>query len=261
MISLRDRAMEDKMLYTQPATTLTPALVIYLIDASHSMNDPCAGTTKVDVVNKALKEAIKDMVRRSIRDGIVQPRYKIAIFAYSTTVVDVLEGIRDLPELVKHGIPVISAGGETDTAIGFTAVEMLLQKHLIEFQACPSPLVCHLTDALITASDPTPVGRRIQAMTVRDGPVLLENVYVADKMLTAPVYDWHKWGGVLRPGQLTNDYAKLLFRLSSPLPETYLQNINNYGYRLQRGSALFFPGAHIDLVRLAFAISTATQLK
>ena len=249
------------MLYTRPATSLTPALVVYLIDASHSMNELCGPTTKMDIVNRALKEAVKDMVRRSIRDGIVQRRYKVAIFAYSTAVVDVLGGVRDLPDLVKHGLPVISAGGETDTTIGFSVVEQLLKANLGELEAGPAPLVCHLTDALITAGDPTPVVRRVQALSVPDGPVLVENVYVADKMLRASVQDWHRWEGVSKPNQLTNEYARMLLRLSSPLPETYRQNINNYGYRLQPGCALFFPGAHIDLVRLAFAISTATQLK
>ena len=250
------------VMYTQPATTLSPALVIYLIDASYSMNDPCGSTTKIDVVNRALKDAIKDMVRRSIRDGVVQRRYKVAIFAYSTEVVDVLDGIRDLPDLVRHGVPAIIAGGETDTHVGFSAVEFLLKANLEKFQSSPAPLVCHLTDALVTAaSDPSPVVKRIQAMAVNDGPVLVENVYVADKMLRSSVRDWREWGGVLKANQLTNEYAKMLFHLSSPLPETYRQNINNYGYNLQRGAALFFPGAHTDLVRLAFAISTATQLK
>jgi hypothetical protein len=253
--------MDDKKWYSRLATSLNPALVIYLIDASHSMNDPCDQTTKIALVNAALKEALKDMLRRSIRDGIVQPRYKVAILAYSTTVVDVLQGICDLPRLVKLGIPVISAGGETDTAAGFAAVEALLQRHLGEFHMGPVPLVCHLTDALITANDPTPIVQRIQSMAVPDGPVLVENVYVADRMLRSPVSDWHNWGGVMRTGQLTNEYARLLFNLSSPMPETYRQNINNYGYRLQPGSRLFFPGMHTDLVRLAFVISTATQLK
>jgi hypothetical protein len=249
------------MLYTQPATSLQPAPVIYLIDASYSMNDPCGTTTKIDMVNQALREAIKDMVRRSMRDGIVQQRYKIAIFAYSTKVIDVLDGFCDLSDLVEQGFPVISADGETDTAAGFSAVETLLQTHIPYLQSGPAPLVCHLTDALITTGDPVPVVRRIQEMTVRDGSVLIENVYVADKMLRSPVPDWHQWPGVSKPGQLTNRYAKFLFQLSSPLPDTYRQNMNNYGYHLEKGSMLFFPGTHTELVRLAFAISTATQLK
>ena len=98
-------------------------------------------------------------------------------------------------------------------------------------------------------------------MHVEDGPVLVENVYVEDNMLRKPIRDWHKWGGILKADQLQSEYAKFLFNLSSPLPESYRQNINNYGYTFQPGSALFFPGAHDDLLRLAFAISAATQLK
>ncbi len=249
------------MFYTQPTTSLQPALVIYLIDASYSMNDRCGVTTKMDLVNKALREAIKDMVRRSMHDGIVQRRYKVAIFAYSTKVLDVLDGICDLPDLVKHGVPVLSADGETDTAAGFSAIETLLKAHLVKFQDNPAPLVCHLTDALITAGDPTPIVRRIQTMSVNDGPVLVENVYMADNMLRSPVQDWSQWDGVIKPRQLTNDYARFLLQLSSPLPEAYRHNINNFGYNLQKGAMLFFPGTHTELVRLAFAISTATQLK
>lgn len=249
------------MFYTQPATSLQPALVIYLIDASTSMNDLCGKTTKIDMANKALREVIKDMVRRSMRDGIVQRRYKIAIFAYSTKVLDVLDGIQDLADLVKQGIPVISAQGETDTAAGFAAVESLLKAHLAEFRSSPAPLICHLTDALITARNPSSVVRRIQTMSVNDGPVLVENVYLADNMLRSPVQDWSQWHGVVKPGQLTNGYARFLLQLSSPIPETYRQNMNNYGYNLEKGAAFFFPGTHTELMRLAFGISMATQLK
>lgn len=249
------------MFYTQPATSLTPALVIYLIDASYSMNDPCGNTTKIHIVNEALREATKDMVRRSMRDGMVQRLYKVAIFAYSTKVLNILDGVCDLPDLVKHGIPALSADGETDTAAGFSAVEHLLRDQIMKLQSSPAPLICHLTDALITNDNPLPVVQRIQAMTVNDGPTLIENVYVADNMLRTPVKDWSQWQGVSKPRQLTNEYARFLFQLSSPLPETYRQNMNNYGYQLQKGVSLFFPGIHTELVRLAFAVSTATQLK
>ncbi len=248
-------------MYTQPATSLTPALIIYLIDASYSMNQPCGQTTKIDVVNNALKEAMKNMVRQSLRGDVVRPRYKIAILAYGTEVIDGSGGIRTIGELAQMGAPTLLASGKTNTEAGFTAVERLLQTHLAAFENSPAPLVCHLTDALLNMADPQPVIQRIKAMCVEDGPVLVENVYVADNMLRKPVRDWHKWGGVLKSDQLTNEYAKLLFSMSSPLPESYRQNINNYGYSLQSGAALFFPGTHSDLIRLAFAVSASTQLK
>jgi uncharacterized protein YegL len=248
-------------MYTEPATTLTPALIVYLIDASDSMNDPCGETTKIDMVNKALRATIKDMVRRSMRDGVVQRRYKLAILAYSTKVIDVLSGIRDLPELLRTGVPELSAGGVTDTAAGFEKVEELLKENLPQFQHSPAPLVCHLTDGVFTTIDPAPVVGRIQTMSVSDGNVLVENVYVADNMLRRQVHNWEQWAGVLRESELVDDYARYLCNLSSRLPETYRQNINNYGYHLQSGAAMFFPGANSDLVRLAFVITAATQLK
>jgi hypothetical protein len=225
------------------------------------MNMPCGSTTKIELVNKVLRETIQEMVRRSMRDGIVQPHYKIALFAYNTKVEDMLGGICDLPDLIKHGVPAISADGETDTTAGFMAVETLLQNHLRKFEDAPAPLVCHLTDGLITGSNPASVVKRIKAMAVNDGPVLVENVYVADKMLRSSVPDWSQWPGVFKPKQLTNAYAKFLFHLSSPLPESYRQNINNYGYGLRKEATFFFPGTQTGLVRLAFPISTVAQLK
>jgi hypothetical protein len=248
------------MLYTQPATSLTPALVIYLVDATYSMNERCGATTKIKLVNKVLREAINEMVRRSMCDGVVHPHYKIAIFAYSTKVEDVLGGICDLPDLIKHGVPAIVADGEAAAASGFAAVEALLQDNLGKFQDSSAPLVCHLTDGLIFGRNPTPTVWRIQKMAVNDGSVLLENVYMADDMLRSSVEDWSQWRGVVEQKQLTNGYAKFLFQLSSPLPETYCQNINNYGYDLQKGAAFFFPGTRTELVQLAFPIATVTQL-
>src|SRR5579871_4127609 len=107
------------MFYTQTATSRTPALVIYLIDAIHFMNMPCGTTTKIELVGKVVREAIQEMVRRSMRDGVVDSCYKVAIFAYHTKVEDVLDGICDLPDLIKRGVPAISADGETDTTAGF----------------------------------------------------------------------------------------------------------------------------------------------
>ncbi len=252
--------------YTQPATTLTPALVIYLIDTSNSMNDTCGGTTKIELVNAALRESVRHMMRRSMRDGVPLPQYQVAMISYNTRIQDILHGIRSLTELAETGIPKLQAQGETDTTAAFAAVEKLLQTYL-EAQAksntlrSPAPLVCHLTDAHFTTDDPAPIVKRIRAMQVSDGAVLVENVYVADDMLQQAVGDWSEWKGLMRESELRNEHAKRLFNMSSPLPEIYRQNINNYGYHLQKGAVLFFPGLHHELVKLAFAVSAGTQLK
>lgn len=248
-------------MHTQPATGLTPALIIYLIDASDSMNQPCGKLSKIEVVNNALRKVIRVLVGRSLRDGVLQTRYQVAIFAYSTKIISVTNGIRNLADFMDSGIPGFEASGKTDTAGGFEAVERLLQIRLGEYQRSPAPLICHLTDGNFTTDDPAPVIRRIQAMQVNDGPVLVENIYVAENMFRKPVLNWKEWPGVLRAKDLNDDYARYLYSLSSPLPETYRRNINNYGYHLQAGTKLFFPGFDSDLMQLAFTISAATELK
>lgn len=251
-------------MYTQPATARTRARVIYLLDASDTMNQPCGSDkTRIGVVNESLRMAFKEMMRRSMRDGIPQPRYEVAILAYSTSVKDLLGGFLALPELLNMGTPELTAGGRTDMAAGFAAVERLLlrERDAENFQRSPAPFICHLTDGVFTEADPAPVMRRIQEMSVTDGPVLIENVYVADDMLRRPVTDWNTWPGVRKAGELANEYARYLFDLSSPLPDTYRLNINDFGYDLQPGARLFFSGTNVDLVRLAFAISAVTNLK
>jgi hypothetical protein len=253
-------------MYTQPATTLTPALVVYLIDTSDSMNQQCGATTKIALVNAALRESIRHMIRRSMRDGVPQPQYQVAILAYNTRVSDILDGIHSLPDLVQKDVPKLTAQGETDMTAGFAAVEKLLQHYQASLQRSaslrrPAPLICHLTDAHFTTDDPTPFVKRILGMRFSDGPALVEHVYMAEDMLRQPVQDWHQWGGVHRIDEITNKDARRLFPLTSPLPDVYRQNINNYDYRLQKGARLFFPGTHPELVKLAFAVSAGTQLR
>jgi hypothetical protein len=254
------------LMYTRPATTHTPALIIYLINASVSMNELCGTTTKIDLVNRALYETIQMMVQKSLRETKVLARYKIALFAYNNaTVIDVLDGIRDLSDLVWAGGPIITPGGDTtDAARGFVAVEQLLNICSAEFQHCPAPLICHVSDTPLLQQNSSAimrVVRSIRSIHVDDGPLLVENVYIAENALQKVVPDWQLWGGVLQETNLADDNAKLLYRLSSPLPAKYRQNMNEYGYHLREGAAFFFPGLHTELVSMAFAASTAVSIK
>lgn len=261
-------------MYEQRATLLTPALVIYLIDASDSMNEPYdTSQKKIDLVQQALNMTIQWMVDHAQnRVGVLEDRYHVAIFAYGTTVLDVINdatgpakarSILPLTGITRLGKLELHASGKSDMVAGFEAVEKLLHAHLSDYkQRCPAPLICHFTDAGYTTKDPMPVIRRIQKMRVDDGPVLVEHLYTADhdhlytadRMLRKPVQDWRQWPGILHPKDVTDLHARYFSSLSSPLPETYRENINTSGYHLQKGARLFFPGDHPGLIPLTFAI-------
>lgn len=233
--------------------------------AGASMNELCGATTKIDRVSQALFEAVQVMVQKSLRETKVLARYKVALFAYnSTTVINVLDGIRDLSDLVWAGKPVITPGGDAaDATRGFGAVEQLLQGCCAEYQHCPAPLLCHVSDTRPRQNSADLVGvvQRIRSMRVDDGPVLVENVYITENALQTEASDWRLWPGVLQEKNLAQEDAKLLYRLSSPLPPKYRQNMNEYGYLLEEGAALFFPGVHLELLSMAFTASTAVSLK
>lgn len=257
------------MPYTVRARSTRPALIVYLIDASDTMLQPSGAGTRMDAVNHALQEMLRELVRRSIRDQLVQDRYELAVFAYSTEVIDVLESSPDphlhgksiwkLSELLQVGLPRITASGQTNTFAAFAAVESLLNQHLDRYADSPAPLICHFTDGLFSTSDPSPVVKRIRSLAVKDGPVLVENVYMQSNVLREPVTNLSTWPGVTRASDLADPYARFLFELSSPLPASHREFINARGYSLRENAALFFPGSEVDLIRLAFAASAATN--
>src|SRR5262245_37851549 len=100
---------EAAMAYEIMATQKTPALIIYLLDVSGSMEQPLDGAPKIAHVNKALQKVLVRMVRRSTKGELVAARYRIAMIAYSTTPLDILPGIKTIDELAKLGAPQLTA--------------------------------------------------------------------------------------------------------------------------------------------------------
>src|ERR1044072_7925960 len=167
--------MEDKMPYTVLATRETPMLIIYLLDISASMNQPLGGRRRIDVVVDALQAAIDEMVFRSTKGKIISPRYRIAVLAYSERLFTGLEGvIQTVDKVAKVKLGQLSTGGTTETAKAFAWAEKLLADELPKLGDCPAPLVCHMTDGEYSGTDPEPIVRRIRAMSVPDGNVLVE---------------------------------------------------------------------------------------
>ena len=242
-------------MYSVPATSKTPALVIYLLDVSGSMGENFSSTTRVGAVTQALQKVAVNMVRRSTKGAIVAPRYRVAMFAYSSQTIDLLGGIKTIDELAKMGVPQLQTLDMTDTAAAFAAAESLLKAELPNMQDCPAPLVCHMTDGEYNGGDPTPIVQRIMNMEVPDGKVLVENIFVKTGV---GVPDPHTWPGITSASQLPDSYSQALFEMSSPIPDLYRTVMAEYGYKLDPAARMFFPAENPEIVELGFAMSGAT---
>ncbi len=249
------------MPYTVPATSKTPALIIYLLDVSGSMGEDLGGKPKIEVISDALHQVAVRMVQRSTKGTTVAPRYRIAMYAYSSQVTDLLGGIKTVAELAQMGVPRLQPMDATDTAAAFREAERLLKAELGNLQDCPAPLVCHMTDGEYNqGGDPEPIARSIMQMSVPDGNVLIENIFVTDKAITQAIADPKSWTGVTEETPLASPYAETLLRMSSPIPQTYASVMAEMGYKLAPGARMFFPGNAPEIVELGFSMSGATPV-
>ena len=245
------------MPYTVPATTRTPALIIYLIDISGSMSEKFDGATRIDHVNDAIGNILQRMVQRSTKGEIVAPRYRLGMFAYSDAPVDMLGRIETISEVVQRGKPRLSVSNATNTHDAFVAARELLKREMPSLMGKPAPMVCHLTDGEYTGLDPRPVADEIMRLSNDDGNVLIENIYVGASFVKA-IKNVESWPGVRSPNELKDPYAQTLYHMSSPLPESYAEIIEQEGYSLKSGSRMLIPCNSRELIELAFAMSGAT---
>jgi hypothetical protein len=248
------------MSYTVLATSQTPALIIYVLDVSGSMSNHMAGRKRIEVVTDALYAALQEMVFRSTKGGRVSPRYRVAMYAYSDDVYDILGGIKPIDQVAQMGVPELQTLRATDTARAFAQVEQLLQYELPNIGNCPAPLVCHMTDGEYTGADPEPAVRRIMSMANPDGNVLVENIFISDDILSQAIQNPSSWPGITPETHLSSSYAQRLRNISSPLPPNYRTVMAERGYAIEPGAVMMLPGNSAELVEMGFAMSMSTPV-
>jgi uncharacterized protein YegL len=249
------------MTYEVLATSKTPAFIIYLLDVSASMGQPLGESRRIDVIADALQAALRKMVFRSTKGSRLSPRYRIAMLAYSDHVYDILDGIKPVDEVAQMGVPELDTRRTTETAKAFAQAEQILQRELPHLQDSPAPLVCHMTDGENTGDDPAPIVKRIMGMAVPDGRVLVENIFISDRILRRPIDKPRDWPGILPKTKLASDYARKLRSLSSPLPESYRRMMLEMGYNLDSKALMLLPGMNPDIVAMGFQMSAATPVR
>jgi len=251
-------------MYDVLATSQTPALVLYLLDVSASMERRMGSGSRLSVALDALREALAAMLFRSTKGSYISPRYWVGIYAYSTEVFDVLGGILPIDKaapMLEERLQNIPTQQGTETAAAFYTIAEKLREILPRFYSCPAPLITHLTDGEYTGPDPEPLARLLMQLRVADGHVLLQNIYISESFAEL-VQRPSEWPGIQIDTPLTDPYARKLRAMSSLIPQTYLKYLREFMQaNLKEGSYMLFPGHTPEFIRFGFQMSAATGMQ
>lgn len=241
-------------MYTTLASARTPSLVLFLIDVSGSLGKELSpNLIRIDAVSHLIQRIAIRMVQRSTKGAMISPRYHVAMFAYSSQVIDLLGGIKPIDELAKLGVPQLTTLDKTDTARAFSWIKKLLTTELPKYAECPAPIVLHITDGGFNGNDPIPIVEDIRNMSTPDGNVLIANVYVnsSPKEATFLIDNNAHW---------VDAYDEKLFNMSSTFPDAYRAVYAEFGFQIPAGAKMYIRGYIPEAFELLCPMTSATPI-
>ena len=154
--------------YTTSASSKTPGLILFLIDAGYLMNKDLNGLPATKYIFENLTAILRRLLARSTRGQVIVPRYHIGCYLYNSKIYDIWGGIRPIDEAIKEANKTLSSlsisnePGNTYEALSY--IEDVLQTHISKYLDCPTPLVCHITAGEYPGKNPISVAQRIMSL-------------------------------------------------------------------------------------------------
>jgi hypothetical protein len=275
------------MPYAADISRANPSCFLFLVDQSGSMEDGFGGSTggrsKAQELADVLNRLLQTLVTRCAKGEEVHDYFDVGVIGYGQTVGAALQGPlggRDFvrisevafsPALLESRVAKVPDGagglveqsyyfpiwidpshnGGTPMCEALQRAKAALDAWLAAHPNAYPPTVLHITDGESTDGDPTAAAAAIRALATSDGPVLLFNAHLSSssaRPLTFP--------GV--GGDLPDDFARVLFDMSSPLPERLRKEAASEGYPVSDDSRGFAFNA--DLVEVIRFIDIGTRV-
>ena len=274
------------MAYTAEISRTNPSCLLFLIDRSGSMDDPFgAGESnrkKADGVADAINRLLQNLVIKCAKSEGVRDYYHVGVVGYGDKSGPAFGGtlagrelvpiseIADNPERVEERTRKTDdgAGGLVDETVKFPVwfdaaahggtpmcaalkqAEEILSGWVAQHPDGFPPIVVNITDGESTDGDPTAAAEAIKAMATSDGGVLLFNLHLSS----------HRASPIEFPDseeELPDKYARLLFALSSLLPQYMRGAAGDEGYHVSDGSRGFVFNA--DMVAVIRFLDIGTR--
>ncbi|ROM90145.1 vWA domain-containing protein [Pseudomonas brassicacearum] len=233
------------MSYSAEISRTSPTAFLFLVDQSGSMQDTMAnGKSKAQFVADVLNRTFATLITRCTKSEGTRDYFEIGVLGYSGAIAEnglsgALSGtiLHPISQIEAHPLRIEDrvkrvddgAGGLVEQSIKFpvwfepkagggtpmcnaitTAAEQLVAWCDTHPDSYP-PTVLHVTDGESTDGSPESLAQQLQQISTSDGNVLLFNLHVSTSGGDPVKFPASEAG-------LSDSYAKLLFRMSSPLP-------------------------------------------
>ena len=255
------------MPYSAEISRTNPSCFLFLVDQSGSMEDGWAGEPgkqKADGLATIINRLLQNLVLKCAKSEGVRDYYHVGVIGYGASVGPAFGGalagqelapisaIANLPARIEERTRKMDdgAGGLVEQAIRFPVwfdpvakggtpmcaalarARTVLTGWLAEHPQGFPPIVINITDGESTDGDPTAAAAALRDLRTDDGDVILFNLHLSSQQ-AAPVQ--FPSGDAVLPDK----WAKLLFGLSSPLPEFMARIAAQEGFAVGEGARGF----------------------
>jgi hypothetical protein len=274
------------MAYTAEISRSNPSCFLFLIDQSGSMDDAFGSgeskRKKADGVADAVNRLLQNLVIKCAKSEGVRDYYSVGVLGYGSNVGPAFTGalagrdlvpiseIADSPARVDERSKKVDdgAGGLVDQTVKFPVwfdptakggtpmvqalgrAKDVLSGWLADHGDAFPPIVINITDGESTDGDPSEAAQSVRALSTGDGEVLLFNAHLSSQE-AAPVEFPDKEDG------LPDQFAKLLFQISSDLPPYMRSAAAAEGFQISDGAKGFVFNA--DLVSVIRFLDIGTR--
>lgn len=266
-----------------------PTAFLFVVDQSGSMSDRMSiGKSKAEFVSDALNRTLMNLIGRCTKSEGVRDYFEVGVIGYGgrgvdngfsgalgSRVLNPVSAIEQNPTRVEDRKKKMDdgAGGIVETSVKFpvwfeprsdggTPMRAALTKAAEELAAwCDAhpesypPTILHVTDGESGDGDPEEIAANLGQLRTNDGSVVVMNIHVSalgSDTIKFPSSD----------SGLPDNYAKMLFRMSSPLPQHIAAFAKEKGYNVTPESRGYMFNAEAGEIVDFFDIGTrASQLR
>lgn len=277
------------MTHEAQITRSNPTAFLFVVDQSGSMSDRMSiGKSKAEFVADALNRTLMNLIGRCTKSEGVRDYFEVGVIGYGgqgvsngfsgslgAQVLNSVTAIEQNPTRVEDRKKKMDdgAGGIVETTVKFpvwfepradggTPMRAALTKAAEELAAwCDAhpesypPTVLHVTDGEAGDGDPEEIALSLAQLRTNDGPVVVMNIHVSALASDTIKFPSSESG-------LPDSYAKLLFRMSSPLPQNLADYAKGKGYNVSSEARGYMFNAEAGEIVDFFDIGTrASQLR